>query len=200
MSRRAVRVTFEPEAILVDPLQGDARDGVPRAAVVANVLTSARLGIALLFPMIPAPWRLPALLAAAATECLDGWIARTWHATTPTGRVLDPVADKILAFSVLATLAADGSVAIWEVPLVAARDILVVGGVLYSLARDGWSGLRRMPPSLLGKLTTAGQYLWLLLVLLGVRSDLRGVVLAATSASGVAAGLAYLWRYPRCDS
>jgi CDP-diacylglycerol--glycerol-3-phosphate 3-phosphatidyltransferase len=73
-----------------------------------------------------------ALLGAAlATDFLDGWLARRWSASTELGRVLDPLADKVLAGSVLVTLACLGRVPAELAVVVVARDIthLAVGWV-----------------------------------------------------------------------
>src|SRR6516165_3049099 len=53
---------------------GQTRPALLRA--VPNLLTLTRLALGVAFPLIPAGWRVTALLVAAATEFLDGQIAR----------------------------------------------------------------------------------------------------------------------------
>ena len=74
-----------------------------------------------------------ACLVAAATDVLDGWIARTWPKTQKTvlGTYLDPVADKILINTVACSL---GWAAILPTPLVAlwmTKDVALVLGTYW---------------------------------------------------------------------
>jgi phosphatidylglycerophosphate synthase len=92
------------------------------ALPVAWALASGRSGIA------------TGLLGTAlATDFLDGWLARRRRASTVLGRVLDPVADKVLAGSVLVTLACLGRVPAELAVVVVARDLthLAVGWIRF---------------------------------------------------------------------
>jgi CDP-diacylglycerol---glycerol-3-phosphate 3-phosphatidyltransferase len=73
----------------------------------------------------------------AATDGLDGWIARR-HGTTRSGAFLDPLADKVVVVGALFVLAAEGWVSWVPVGLIAAREVLMQ---LYRsvLARNGIS-------------------------------------------------------------
>ena len=69
-------------------------------------------------------------VAAAVTDYLDGYFARKWQIISPLGRMLDPIADKLLTGALLVALAADGTVAGWSlVPALAIllREIFVSG-------------------------------------------------------------------------
>jgi CDP-diacylglycerol--glycerol-3-phosphate 3-phosphatidyltransferase/cardiolipin synthase len=158
-----------------------------------NLLTSVRLALGVAFPLIPAGRRLAALLAAAATEFLDGQVARRLRVTSATGRILDPIADKVFVVAVLATLMWEGTVAPWQVILVTSRDAIVAAGALWVASRRGPGALRRMPPSLLGKGTTAAQYLFLLAVVAG--QGVNATLLLITSALSLTAGLDYALRF-----
>ena len=126
-----------------DPAEpAEERPGLIR--VVPNLMTSVRLALGVAFPFIPAGSRWAALLAAAATELLDGQVARLLRVRSTTGRILDPIADKVFVASVLATLMWDGTMAPWQVILVTSRDIIVTAGALVA-ARRGPSALRRCP-------------------------------------------------------
>ena len=48
--------------------------------------------------------------AASITDFLDGYLARIWKQTSNIGRMLDPIADKLLVSSVLLLMAADGTI------------------------------------------------------------------------------------------
>ena len=72
---------------------------------------------------------------AAASDGLDGFIARRFNQKSRLGVVLDPIADKSLVLTALITLTvvewgADWSIPIWFSVLVIARDIVILGGVL----------------------------------------------------------------------
>ncbi len=64
---------------------------------------------------------------AAATDFLDGWVARRWNQVTVLGKFLDPLADKLIAISALIMLVHLGRVAAWIVVVVMARELAVTG-------------------------------------------------------------------------
>ena len=73
---------------------------------------------------------LAVFLAAAVTDYLDGYYARIWDQQSAFGRMLDPIADKLLVASCLLMLAADGSInrwTLWAAFVILCREILVSG-------------------------------------------------------------------------
>ncbi|MBB3978824.1 cardiolipin synthase [Rhizobium azooxidifex] len=69
-------------------------------------------------------------VVASITDFLDGYLARIWKQTSNIGRMLDPIADKLLVASVLLLMAADGTIAgwtIWAAIIILCREILVSG-------------------------------------------------------------------------
>ncbi|MCD1644222.1 CDP-diacylglycerol--glycerol-3-phosphate 3-phosphatidyltransferase [Aurantimonas coralicida] len=69
-------------------------------------------------------------LAASVTDFLDGYLARAWQQTSTIGRMLDPIADKLLVAAALLLLAADGTIAgwsLWAAIVILCREILVSG-------------------------------------------------------------------------
>ncbi|HEX2147808.1 MAG TPA: CDP-diacylglycerol--glycerol-3-phosphate 3-phosphatidyltransferase [Pseudorhizobium sp.] len=78
-----------------------------------------------------ARWTALILFALASiTDYLDGYLARIWNQTSNIGRMLDPIADKLLVASVLLLMAADGTIAgwsIWAAIVILCREILVSG-------------------------------------------------------------------------
>lgn len=68
--------------------------------------------------------------AASITDFFDGYLARIWKQTSNIGRMLDPIADKLLVASVLLLIAADGTIAgwtLWAAIIILCREILVSG-------------------------------------------------------------------------
>jgi phosphatidylglycerophosphate synthase len=184
-----------PTAILawMEHTEADASRGPPVVlAVLPNLLSATRLVLGLAFAAVPESWRLVVVVVAGATEFLDGALSRLGHVSGAMGRLLDPIADKVFVRVVLATLMAEGRVATWELLLIGARDVLVLGGCVFVVARRGRSALTQLPPTRLGKLATTGQLAFLLLILLGW-GPVR-VVFFVTALLGVSAGLDYLRR------
>jgi cardiolipin synthase len=80
-----------------------------------------------------ARWSALAIFAVASlTDFLDGYLARIWHQTSNIGRMLDPIADKLLVSTCLFLLAADTEKTIagwslWAAIIILCREILVSG-------------------------------------------------------------------------
>jgi cardiolipin synthase (CMP-forming) len=133
---------------------------------IPNALSASRLVLGLAFPFTPAEWRLWVVAVAALSDMLDGLVARWLGAESDTGRLLDPVADKVFVLMLMGTLIAEGTLhPLWALAL-ALRDVVVLIGLVYTVARRQWAKGRKMRPSRLGKCTTAAQFA-VLLVLAG---------------------------------
>ena len=78
-----------------------------------------------------ARWAALTLFALASiTDYLDGYLARLWKQSSTIGRMLDPIADKLLVSACLLLLAADGTIAgwtLWAAIIILCREILVSG-------------------------------------------------------------------------
>ena len=66
-------------------------------------------------------------LAAAATDLLDGYLARRWRQVTTVGTLLDPIADKLLISAALISLVDIHRVPAWMVILIIGREFAVSG-------------------------------------------------------------------------
>ena len=96
-------------------------------------------------------WATAVFAIAMATDWVDGWWARRNNRTSDLGRILDPVADKLLVMAALIMLVGDVLPA-WMVAAVIAREFLVTGLRLAALERGVVIGARD-----LGKLKTWAQ-------------------------------------------
>jgi phosphatidylglycerophosphate synthase len=125
---------------------------------IPNALSLSRLLLGVTFPFLPTDWRLAVIVIAAVTDLLDGLAARWLRAESETGRMLDPVADKVFVLVLAGTLVAEGALhPLWWLGI-AARDVVVLVGVAAVLLRRRWRQAREMRPSWLGKCTTAAQF------------------------------------------
>ena len=83
---------------------------------------------------------LAVFIAAGVTDYLDGYYARIWDQQSAFGRMLDPIADKLLVASCLLMLAADGIIhgwTLWAAIVILCREILVSGLREYLAALAG---------------------------------------------------------------
>lgn len=162
---------------------------------IPNSLTVLRLILAVAFPFLPVEWRLPVFIIAAATEFLDGFLARILDVVSETGKILDPIADKAFVLSVVVTIWFQGLVEIWELAFIGARDMYVFGGGVKVWLFGDHSEFKRMRPRLLGKITTNFQFLFLLVALW--MKDVPLALVIATGVLSVAAAIDYFLFYNR---
>ncbi len=106
-----------------------------RIVTVPNAITVARLACApLLLWLLLGPderWVAVALLGTlGATDWVDGWIARRYHQGSDLGKVLDPVADRVLLIAAGFGLLLEGSVPVAVAAAVLVREALVAVAVL----------------------------------------------------------------------
>lgn len=163
--------------------------------LLPNSLSLSRLFLGAAFPFVPADWRLGVVAVAALTDLLDGWTARWLRAESETGRALDPVADKALVLALAGTLLAEGALHPLCALGVAARDVVVLAGVLWVVLRGRLREARLMRPRPLGKCTTAGQFA-VLLALAGW-GEAPPWVLGPTVVLSVAAAIDYARAFTR---
>ena len=64
---------------------------------------------------------------AAISDFVDGWLARKMGLVTPMGKLLDPLADKILVGAAFVYLSAEGFCPVWITVMILAREFLVTG-------------------------------------------------------------------------
>ena len=112
-------------------------------------------------------------ILASVTDYLDGYLARAWKQTSNIGRMLDPIADKLLVATCLLLLAADtdnrGGIAgwsLWAAIIILCREILVSG------LREYLAALKvSVPVTQLAKWKTAIQMVAIAALLLGPAGD-----------------------------
>lgn len=113
-------------------------------------------------------------LAAAATDLLDGYLARRWGQVTTVGTLLDPVADKLLISAALISLVQVRALPGWMAVLVIGREF-AVSGLRSIAAAEGYT----IRASDLGKTKMVSQVIGVSLLLLAIAwKDLRSLALA----------------------
>ena len=120
-----------------------------------NALTLARIGMSVLF-VIALSIRWPfafgtaflLFLIASITDFLDGYLARKNNQITDFGKLMDPLADKILVSAAMVLLAVERLLPAWFVILILFREFLVTGvrmlalGSRIVIAADIWGKLK----------------------------------------------------------
>jgi cardiolipin synthase len=123
---------------------------------------------------------LAVFIAAGISDILDGYFARVWAQQSSLGRMLDPIADKLLVSSCRLMLAAEGTIRGWSLfaaVIILCREILVSG------LREYLAELRvGVPVTRLAKYKTIGQMVAIGFLIAGDAGD---VVLPQTTLIGI---------------
>ena len=158
-----------------------------------NILTLSRVAlipvvIAMLFADDPAMrwWVFVLFVLLAATDYLDGYLARVLDQTSALGALMDPIADKVLVAALIIALVARGDIAGWDVAgaiLILCREFLVSGLREFLAQRD-----LPLPVTKLAKWKTTAQLIALALLILAPLAD-PGQLLAISAIWWVATAL-----------
>ncbi|MBK1828892.1 CDP-diacylglycerol--glycerol-3-phosphate 3-phosphatidyltransferase [Haloferula rosea] len=101
---------------------------LPNAITLSRLVLAAVFVVAMGFPGLPG--YLVALVSfsvAAATDWLDGYLARKMGLVTPLGKLLDPLADKILVCAAFVFMSVLDFAPVWVTALIIGREFLVTG-------------------------------------------------------------------------
>lgn len=119
------------------------------------------------------PYLIVTYVIAVSLDFLDGYIARKFSQETELGRIIDPLADKILVLAILITLTAKFGFPLWLAAFIILRDILILWASVLL-----YQGERIVKPSLVvGKATFAllSLLIFIFIVDLHERIDLLAV-------------------------
>ena len=133
-------------------------DPLERVVTIPNALSAARLaGVPVFLWLVLGLrsqtgdwWAVGVLIAAAASDWLDGKIARALNQQSRLGQMLDPAADRLYIVATILALAIRSIIPWWLVGLLAAREVLLAG-VLVVLRRHKYGPLQ---VSFVGKAAT----------------------------------------------
>ena len=132
------------------------------AALLADGTSIAQWQI--FIPISREIFALAVFLVAAATDLLDGYLARRWGQVTTVGTLLDPIADKLLISAALISLVDIHRAPAWIVILIIGREF-GVSGLRSIAAASGYT----IAASELGKTKMAAQVAAIALVIAGIR-------------------------------
>jgi cardiolipin synthase len=136
---------------------------------------------------------------AAFSDALDGFLAKRFGWTTELGKVLDPLADKLLLVTLFIMLTVTGHTPVWLTAVVVGRDVVIALG---SLAFRMFFGPLQGRPTGISKFNTAAQLGYVLAVVasagLGWPSQTFTLVLGAVVfVTTVVSGIDYVLTYVR---
>lgn len=112
-------------------------------------------------------WIFALCLFAAVTDILDGYLARKLNQVTETGKIIDPLADKIAMAVVVIRLAFYGELPFYYLLMIILRDLLIFFGGIYVTNKIG----KVLPSNILGKLTVLVIGIVVLLTLIQVEKS-----------------------------
>ena len=172
-----------------------------RASHIPNLICVLRIILVapIVTNLLAGDFRLALLLIfiAGFSDGLDGFLARQFDWRTRLGGLLDPAADKLLMLAVFVTLTYIGLTPIWLAAVVIGRDIVIVSG---AIAYNVLIGPVRPEPSLISKLNTTCQLLYMLMVIAQQAFGWplsTGILIAGAAVlfTGVISGLDYVLRW-----
>lgn len=133
---------------------------------------------------------------AGVSDGMDGFIARRYGWESAFGKLIDPLADKLLMITTALTLGLSGHLPVLLAMLIILKDLAVLGGVF---SYTTLAGFPKISPTLLGKVTTAAQIMLLgaVLINLSYTGFLPPILMVAWTwlVAGLTAldGMSYLW-------
>ncbi|HEX9032346.1 MAG TPA: CDP-alcohol phosphatidyltransferase family protein [Streptosporangiaceae bacterium] len=168
-----------------------------RVLTIPNLISIARLaGVPVFLWLVlgvrsPAGdwWAVGILIAAGASDWLDGKIARALNQQSRLGELLDPAADRLYIVSTIIALAVRSIIGWWLVLILAAREVLL-GSVLLVLRRHDYGPLR---VSFVGKAATLSLLYAFPLLFLGSHQTSYAVVARVAGWAFALWGTALYW-------
>ena len=165
-----------------------------------NKLTMARIIMVPIFMAVMlAEYYIPALIIfalASITDFLDGYIARKYNLVSSFGKIMDPLADKLLVFSALVCFIQLGVVSVWAPIIIIAREFFVTSMRVVAVSKG-----KVIAASWWGKIKTNVQLFALLggMLLLGLGNPLvggmsvAGILIWISAIFTVASWVAYIF-------
>ncbi|MBA2687680.1 MAG: CDP-alcohol phosphatidyltransferase family protein [Gemmatimonadaceae bacterium] len=163
-----------------------------------NSVSLSRLFLALIFLLVSSPLgRASVIAAAAATDFLDGWLARRGKSVTTSGALIDPLADRAFVLTAVSAYLIDGIFTTSQYFLFLSRDLATaVGFVVAQIV----PGLRPVvfQARMLGKIVTVLQLATLVIVLFEPKfTGILVQIIAVVSIASIGDYTVALWKARR---
>jgi len=166
---------------------------------IPNILSLLRLAmvpafVAVFFNGSPNAYRYAGLIfiLASLTDALDGYIARKYNMITRLGRILDPLADKLMTAAAIICITIAGIVPIWIIIVFTAKELIMGLGalVMYKKIDDV------LPSNLLGKTATVTFFIFCVaLMLFNIPRPYSTIMLSTALAFTLLALIRYAIRF-----
>ena len=167
---------------------------------IPNLLSLFRLALVPVFAVVflsPHPearlWAAAVYGLAFLTDVADGWIARHFNQITRLGRILDPLADKMMTFTVIICITAARIIPLWAVVIFFIKEAAMGIGALSMYHRTD----DVIPSNWLGKISTFVFFVVCAALVLfpAIPSQWAAGMIAVALALTIAAFVSYLWQY-----
>ena len=167
---------------------------------VPNLLSLFRLALVPVFAVVffsPYPdaryWAAAVYALAFLTDAADGWIARHFDQITRLGRILDPLADKMMTFTVIICITFARIIPLWAVVIFFVKEAAMGIGALSMYHRTD----DVIPSNWLGKISTFVFFVVCAALVLfpAIPSQWATAMIAVALALTIAAFVSYLWQY-----
>lgn len=126
-------------------------------------------------------------ILASLTDMLDGKIARKYNLVSNFGKIMDPLADKILVYSAFCLMIGDGKVPAWMLIVILAREFMV-SGIRTVAASEGIV----IAAAMSGKIKTVLQMVAVPLIMLAQAVEVQKAPVEVIAVTSIAAEL-FLW-------
>lgn len=131
-------------------------------------------------------------LVAGISDVADGYIARKYNLTSKFGAILDPLADKLMSFTVLSTYTFVGLIPVWILILLTIKELLLIigGGTLFFIKEN-----IVIPANKFGKIATFSFYISIFSIVFNSTDKLINFLLTITVVINIIAFINYLKIY-----
>lgn len=166
---------------------------------IPNILSLIRLAlvpafVAVFFTDTPNAYQYAGMIFifASITDALDGYIARRFNMITRLGRILDPLADKLMTAAAIVCITIAGIVPVWIIIVFVAKEILMgIGALLMYKKTDDV-----LPSNLMGKIATVTFFVFcVLLMLFDIQRPYSTIMLSMALAFTMIALIRYSIRF-----
>jgi len=142
-------------------MPGDRLRHIPNAITIARLV----LVLPIAFAIVEQQYMISLILftVSGLSDGLDGFLARRFGWVSAFGKLIDPLADKLMMITTTLTLGLLGHFPLMLMVLIIVKDLAILGGVF---SYTTLAGFPKIQPNRLGKVTTATQIMLLVSVLL----------------------------------